>query len=290
MLMRLLAILFTLVAVASSARAETVVAVAPFSSMSQESTASDTRKLAASIEAALATAKDTRVISASATLDAIKKAKRPHLRGCEGEMACLVELGTLMAANHLVVGEIGGLGDAQVVYLQLIDVAAGAELRSTTLALGGQDALGGAAGAVVRLTNPEQFVGSLDVVVDTPGASVFVNGKKMGSSPVKAFPVAVGTHALRVTHPEFRDFVRFVDVPFAETVAVPVNLQQFPMIQTTLNEKERDRTTTRMVEERWYRKWWAVAALGVVLAGSAIAIGAATADGIDPDYTRPVGN
>ena len=266
------------------------VVVAPLSALGAEDTSASARRIQADLEQALATIEGTIVLDSKATLAEIKKAKRPDLRVCEGDLACLSDLGKLVGADLVVAGEAGGLGEITVVYLELVDVARARPVRSTTLELG-DAASGGAAGAAHRLLAPDRYKGTLAVVVDAPGASIYVDGKRAGKSPREPFPVAVGTHALRVTHPEYRDFVRFVDVGFGAETRVDVALQQFPIVESELDASGRPRDPNRYLDRPapWYRRWWAVAALsGIVLVASAATAGI-IADGVDSDSVRPVG-
>ena len=273
-----------------------VIAMAPLSTLGNDSTDAATASLIKDLQAAFAAQPGVTVVSADDVLAAIKKAKRPQLRSCDGDAHCLATLGALVGADGIVFGELGGLGAAQVVYLSLINVKSASEERSTNFQVG-HDATavsddGGALGAAVRLFDPEHYVGKLALTIDVTGASVFINGTLIGKSPVPPQSLPVGTHALRITHPEFHDFVRFVDIKFDKTEALTADLQGFPVIRTDLNSPVADghsSSTALLAEPPWYRRWWAVTAFGVLLIGAtAIAVGAAT-DGLHYDYSRPVG-
>jgi hypothetical protein len=267
------------------------VVLAPLSTLGSESTAAPVRRLASDLEAALGQA-GVKVIGTAAALDAIKQAKKPGLRACDGDAGCLAELGKLVGADWVVYGEVGGLGDVQVVYLQLVDVAAGKDLRSTTLqATASDDIDGGTRGAAVRLVAPDRFVGGVDVKVDVAGAAIYVDGKRLARSPAPTLELPVGTHALRVTHPEFRDFVRFVDVPFDRRTTVTVALQQFPVVERDLESRGGEADADTVVTTGpapWYRSWWAIAGFGAVLLTGAAITAAIVADGTDADGERPV--
>jgi hypothetical protein len=274
--------------------AQHTVVLAPLSTLGSESTAAPVRRLAADLEAALGQQPGVKVIGSAAALDAIKQAKKPMLRSCDGDTGCLAELGKLVGADWVVAGEVGGLGDVQVVYLELIDVGSAREVRNTTLQGGADDPEGGPRGAAVRLIAPERFVGRVDVKVDVAGAAIYVDGKRLARSPSPPLELPVGTHALRVTHPEFRDFVRFVDVPFDRSAAVTVELQQYPVLERDLKSQGGDGGTEPAGPAEatgptpWYRRWWALAGFGAVLVTGAAITAGVIADGTDAERTRPV--
>lgn len=286
------AVVTLLLVLGGVAHAGRTVALAPLTTLGTEDTSASAKAIQAELEKALAGVPDTTVIAGKAVLDAIKKAKKPHLRVCEGDPACLAELGQLVGAELVVAGEAGGLGDVQVVYLELVDVAGAKGVRSTTLEVG-NTAEGGAAGAAYRLLAPDQYTGTMTLELDTAGATVYVDGKRVGKATAgKPITFAVGTHALRVTHPEFHDFVRFVDVGFHADTPIQVTLAQYPIVSSELTGTDPGKTGNITYLDRptpWYRKWWAIAAFSGIIAVGAAAAAGVIADGVDADTIRPVG-
>lgn len=249
------------------AHAERTVAVAPLSTLGAEDTSASMKKLTAQIERAVASLAGTKVVSAAQVADAIRRAKKPRLKACEGEAACLAELGRLVGAQIVIAGEVGGLGEAMVIYLGATDVGASKELRSTTLAVGGAvDRDGGARGAVVRLLEPDRYRGALRFAIDVTGATVYVNGSKVAPSPDGELSLPVGTQAVRVTHPEYHDFVRFIDVTYDQTADVAVRMQQYPIVRRDLQGKPIDRDRIVHVDPPWWRRWYVVGGAAVGLA------------------------
>lgn len=246
------------------AHADRTVAIAPLSTLGTEDTSASTRKLTAQIEQATASLRGTQIISAAQVADAIQRAKRPHLKACEGEPACLAELGKLVGAQIVIAGEVGGLGEAKIVYLGAIDVASGKELRSTTLAAGTAGTDGGPQGAVIRLLDPERYRGTLRFAIDVTGATVYVNGARIPVAPRGDVSLPVGTHAVRITHPEYRDFVRFIDVAYGATTDVPVAMQQYSVVERDVRGNPIPRATS--VDPPWYRRWYTVGGGAVALA------------------------
>jgi hypothetical protein len=252
---------------AQIAHADRVVALAPFSTLGAEDTSAATKKLTLQIEQAITGLGGIKLIGAAQVSEAIARAKKPGLRACEGDTTCLVELGKLVGAQIVVTGEVGGLGESRVVYLGAIDVVGGHELRSTTLAMGPQDDAGGPSGAAVRLLDPDHYKGTVHFAIDAAGASVFVNGSKQTLTSNGDLALPVGTQAVRVTHPEYHDFVRFVDVPYGKTLELPVGLQQYPIIEKNVRGLPISRDRTETVEPPLWRRWYVVgpAALGLAI-------------------------
>ena len=261
-------------ALAGTAHAERVVAIAPLSTLGAEDTSASTKKLTTQIEAAVTALGDTKVVPAGQVADAIKKAKKPQLKACEGEASCVAEVGKLVGAQIVITGEVGGLGDSRVVYLGATDVATAKELRSTTLAIGAKGDGDGPNGAVVRLLDPDRYRGNLHFAVDVTGATIFVNGAKVSPSPRGDLPLPVGTQAVRVTHPSYRDFVRFIDVQYGRTTDVAVAMTQYPVVERDLQGKPIRRASVIYEQPPLWRRWYVVgpAAAGVVIL-TAIVVG-----------------
>ncbi len=251
------------VALTVPARAERVVAVAPLSTLGAEDRSAATKKVLVEIEQALASLGDT-VIRATQVAVAIDKAKKPQLKACEGEARCLAELGKLVGAQVVISGEVGGLGDSRVIYLVASDVATGKEMRSTTLTIGASDDGGGATGAAIRLLDPDRYRGTLKFSIDVGGATVFVNGSKVALGPHGELALPVGTQAVRVTQPQYHDFIKFIDVSYGKTTDVPVNMQQYPIVEHDVKANPTSLDKVVYIEPPLWRRWY--------IAGPAIAI------------------
>jgi len=253
---------------AGTAQAQRVVAIAPLSTLGSEDTSTGTKQITSAIEAAVGALAGTKVVTAAQVADAIKRARKPQLKTCENDPGCLAEVGRLVNATIVIAGEVGGLAESRVVYLGATDVAAAKELRSTTLAVGlKNDHAGGAPGAVVRLLDPNRYRGTIKLAIDVTNTTVYINGSKVKPNEKSELALPVGTHAVRVTHPEYRDFVRFVEVPYAKTAEVPVGMQQFPILQRDVLGKPRNSDTIEYLEPPLWRRWYVVgpAAVGVAI-------------------------
>ena len=271
----------------ATAHADRTVAITPLSTLGAEDKSVATKKLVGQIEQAFASLPGTKVIPAAQVSAAIDKAKKPQLKACEGEATCVTELGKLVAAQFVVTGEVGGLGDSKVVYLKLTDVSAGRELRSTTLAVGASDT---AMGAAVRLSDPDKYRGSVKFAFDVGGATVQVNGTKVNLDAQKQLALPVGTHAVTVTHPQYHNFVKFVEVEYGKTTEIPVSMKQYPIVEHDIQGKPG--TTDTIVYDDpplWRRPYVAGPAIALIAIGVGILVAKYAHDFPDYDNCRKVG-
>jgi hypothetical protein len=274
---------------AQKAKSKSVV-LAPVSSLS----AAKPKALAGiekMIEAGLAKVPSLKVVSAQSASRSANKAKRPELRSCEGEATCLAQLGSLVSVQYTIYAEVGGLGDAQVVYLKLVDVKTSKEVRSTLIELSTtSDAKAASEAAAIRLLVPNSYVGTIEVTTPVKGAILYVDGQKRGTTPSKAIEVPVGSHALRVTHPEHRDYVRFVDIDFGKKTAINAELKPLPGVSQRLSREgiigDPNRGPVIYNETPWYYRWYSISggAAAVVLS-SALIVGALSGN-IDADRIK----
>lgn len=286
-----LAVLLAL-AGASVARADSrVVAIAPLSTLGAEDTSASTKKAIGQIEAAIGKLPGTTVVTSAQVAAAIKKANKPALKVCERAPACLAEIGRLVNANIVVAGEVGGLGEAKVIYLGATDVATETDLRGTTLELTSTDADDSSATAAsIRLLDPDRYRGTVHFAIDVTGASVFINGDKRTLSATGDLELPVGPQAVMVTHPQYHTFVRFVDVAFGKPTAVQVGMQQYPIVQHEVAGKPVNLDKTVYIDPPRWRRWYVVAPVAVlVVIGTAIVAHELGSDGLQFDKCRVLG-
>lgn len=288
-MLRRAALVLTLLA-GATAYADRVVAITPLSTLGAEDKSAATRKLVGEIERAFASLPGTKVIPATKVGASIDRAKKPQLRQCEGEPSCVTELGKLVGAQYVVSGEVGGLGDSKVVYLKLTDVAAGRELRSTTLAIGAADTRDTPLGAAVPLTDPDRYRGTVRFAFDVANATVLVNGTKVRLNVNKELTLPVGTHAVTVTHPQYHNFVKFVEVDYGATTDVQVGMKQYPIVEHAIQGKPGSADTIEYVDPPlWRRPYVTGPAIAVIAIVAGIVAAKIAQDFPDYDNCRKVG-
>jgi len=108
--------------------------------------------------------------------------------------------------------------------------------------------------------------------IDVGGAVVYVNGSRAALKN-NELSLPVGTQAVRITHPEYRDFVRFIDVPYGRTLEVPVGLTQYRAVQHDIQGRPINSDRINYVDPPWYRRWYVYggAAVGLAIIGGIIA-------------------
>ena len=179
------------------------------------------------------------------------------------------------AANRAVAVEATPLGDGIVVYLQALEVPSGRAVGSTTVSLGGGGARApgdgdAVRGALVRILDPRHYTGRLQVRLDVQGAVVQIDGRPAQAGLTE---LPVGTHALRVTHPAYHDFLRFLEIEFDKTTAVDVNMAAYPLAEGEMTERQRrGGPPIARREVPWWRSWWALTLAGVALTGVTIGV------------------
>jgi hypothetical protein len=268
------------------ASAPSRVALAPLASLGEG--AAQLGPVEQTIGEGLAGVPGTEVVAAADVAKAAKKAKRSDLGACEGQPPCLVEVGKLVGAAIVVTGDVSELGEVTVVYLKAVD-AAGNEISSTTAVLSHDDAgrRAEARAAAFRLLAPASYLGSLRFEVNVPGAVAYLDGAKV--NPGEAIRTTVGTHAVRVTHEQHRDFVRFVEVKFDEETVLPVALTPLPVVVDEMRQKEAARRRMAVTEPLpWYRRWYTVAGAGAALAAVTFVVVYLVVDKLDFDSELPV--
>jgi hypothetical protein len=205
-------------------------------------------------------------------------------------------LGKTTGATRALTADVARLGEGLVVYLQAIDPSNGRSLASTTASLTGVHPLPAAdqhalRAALVRVVDPARYVGWLALRLDVKGAEVQIDGRRLTEDPGHVLELPAGTHALRVTHPAYHDFLRFLDVEFDRTVTLEVPLAAYPLAEGEMSEAQRRAAPPSGRPLPWYRRWWALGAAGLLLAGATTAIVWAARPGLSMDrviYYRAV--
>jgi len=100
--------------------------------------------------------------------------------------------------------------------------------------------------------------------LDVSGATIYVNGAVVKPQN-GTLPLHVGTQAVRVTHPQYRDFVRFVDVGYGKTTEIAVGMQQYPIVEHDIKGNPINRDRIDYIDPPLWRRWYVVGPAAALL-------------------------
>jgi hypothetical protein len=191
---------------------------------------------------------------------------------CTGEEKCLGTIGKKLGVDVVVTGTVGAMGPNYVLNIKAVDTKSATSIRrieSEPLRGSPDDLIEGVRVAAYRLLAPDQLHGSVQVQSDLVGASVQIDGKQIGKTPLANLGVVgklpLGKHMLRVEAQGYSPFEEEVEVRFQKVSQVVVRL-------LPSNEVIGTGKTQTIRREPFYSKTWFIVGVGVaaVLAGAYI--------------------
>src|SRR5687768_3108614 len=208
-------------------------------------------------------------------------------QNCTGEEKCLGAIGKKLGVDVVVTGTVGAMGPNYVLNIKAVDSKTSTSLRriqSEPLRGSPDDLIEGVRVAAYNLLAPEQLHGSVQIQSDLVGASVQLDSKDIGKTPLPNLGVVgkltLGKHRLRVEASGYSPFEEEVEVRFQKVSQVVVRL--LPSTETIGTGK-----TQEVRREPFYTKPWFIVGVGVaaVLAGAYIgyAVGKVDCTRINPD-------
>lgn len=208
-------------------------------------------------------------------------------QNCTGEEKCLGAIGKKLGVDVIVTGTVGAMGPNYVLNIKAVDAKTATSIRrieSEPLRGSPDELIEGVRVAAYRLLAPDLLHGSVQVQSDLVGASVKLDGKAIGKTPLPNLGVigklVLGKHRLRVEAAGYAPFEDEVEVRFQKVSQVVVRLLPSTEVIGTGRTQE--------VERRpFYTKTWFIVGVGVaaVLAGAYIgyAVGKVDCRVINPD-------
>jgi hypothetical protein len=177
---------------------------------------------------------DRLVVSARAVEEDTRKA----VDECDDKIACLAEATGAFGAQRAVFGVVTNLGDTYSMSLKLLDVKRREVIarESATLTGDRNQLLQQIEILLFRLIAPSRLLGNLTLNIDATGADVYVDGEKVGTTPLtqKLKPLSEGEHSLKVTAPRIEDYFTFFKVFYGKTTEVTVDATQLQQVQASL--------------------------------------------------------
>jgi hypothetical protein len=200
----------------------------------------------------------------------IERAVTAEQRECTGEDKCLTAIGKKLGVDVVLAGTVGAMGPNYVLNIKVVDVATGKQvqrIQSDPLRGSPDELIEGVRVAAYKLLAPDQLHGSIQIQTDLVGASVELDGRAIGKTPLPNLGVlakqALGDHTLKVEAPGYAPFQDMVNVHFQKVSQVVVRLLPSTEVIGTGRVVHAER-------EPFYTKTWFIVGLGV----AAIAIGA----------------
>lgn len=187
-------------------------------------------------------------------------------QNCTGEEKCLTAIGKRLSVDYVVTGTVGSLGDNYVLNIKVVDVATGKsqKIQSDPLRGSPDEMIEGVRVAAYKLLAPQQIHGALQIQSDLVGASVTLDNKSLGKTPLPNGGVInklpLGKHRLRVQAEGYDPFDSDVEVHFQKVSPVIVRLLQANTVSSgRVVKQERSPIYTRP----WFIGLAAVAAIGI---------------------------
>ena len=202
------------------------------------------------------------------------KLKRTKLARCGGETKCLVAIGQKLGVDLVVSGNVASLGDSYVVNIKVVDSKKEIELlRIASDPLRGEsdELIEPIRVAAYRLLAPNEIEGAITILADIEGASVELDGKRVGTTPLSG-PLEnldIGKHRLRVTASGYSEFDKEITVRFQKTSRVIVRLATPESGAENLGQP----IVPPQKHDRWYNSTWFYVTVGVAAAAVGGTIG-----------------
>jgi len=196
------------------------------------------------------------------------------LRRCGKQKDCRLKIGALLKAQLLITGRASTMGDGALVELEFLDMGSGKVVSKVSRTLSGSRVRKAAAfeAMLTEAIFPERMVGQLDIFLDPPGGSVFLDGQlkvKPAGPQLHLKDVPAGRHTLRVQREGCQDFYAIVQVPFQGTAKLKISMREGTPVEYgsavwPSGERSEELSTP------WYGRWWLWTALGVFLVGGTV--------------------
>lgn len=151
--------------------------------------------------------------------------------------SCLVEVGRLLAVSQLVGGSIGHIGEIYTMNLKIIDVQSGEILHSSSIDYEGTISgfLSEGVRKMVRQIegevlskNAEGGKGILNLATTPEGASVLINKKSVGKSPLNSFQIVPGSIDLSISKRGFSTIDTSFSIAGSEEKSLVFALNELP--------------------------------------------------------------
>jgi hypothetical protein len=159
---------------------------------------------------------------------------------CDEE--CVVQIGDMLGAKYLMVGDILGFGELYQINIKIVDITKGSVVEKVTKEIQGglpelldgmtessreitrRIASGSAPQQVMQQTGlpaaVQKTYGSVDISTDPKGANIFIDGVEVGVTPKIIPELETGTHNLILNYPGYERLQKRIMVEDGKTIPI----------------------------------------------------------------------
>jgi hypothetical protein len=188
------------------------------------------RVLADAAAVGAAASSEYQVLSQGEVVALLGHERTRQMLGCADDQGCMTELAGALDSDRLLAGSLTILERTSLLTVRLLDVKKSrtlARVTATLLDASEKELVDGARRLAHEAITGKKLdtSGQLRIAVDRPGATVTLDGKALGESPIKETPrVLEGPHAITVQKPGYVRWSSTVVVSAGQTVPVEVDL------------------------------------------------------------------
>ncbi len=146
-------------------------------------------------------------------IEKILAAQEFSLSDCTDE-ACAVEIGKLLAAEQIVVGEISGIGETFILSLRLVDVSTGKSLKAESIQINSIDDLQDQTYIATYALVGLKYIPEAEIAVKETGEiyvtapegktlDVYLDGDLLGQTPILLQDISFGIHILEAKQGDY---------------------------------------------------------------------------------------
>ena len=184
------------------------------------------------------------------------------LLGCDDDVACLAEIGGALGSTSMVAGSVSRVGDSIALSLSLVDTRR-AEVRGRFEGVAGTEeallaTVRRGARVIFGVERDLSGTGVLFIKTQPEGATVAVDGKELGPSPVTLDGVLAGDHLIvarkdglvaRTTVTLAADSIERVELTLQQSPPVPLRIFSTPAEAEVFIDGDRMGTTPLVLKE-----------------------------------------
>lgn len=165
---------------------------------------------------------------------------------------CIVEMGQLLGVEHVIMGSIGLVGSMYTISLRLVNVATGEVLftASEDCKCEIEDVLTTSTlriAAKLDLAIQKSVFGTLDLKTIPQGATVIINGKKIGETDYRNERFVPGKYNLLLTMPAYDSIAKDISIEKNKAVILSYKLKHTKAYQDSVRKTTRKQRLKKII-------------------------------------------